>query len=56
MTSCNGRTIASPEHPNVAFPVTLTAKDAHGYTVTAFNGQTAISGLVGSRDDGDDLR
>ena len=41
-------TIASPEYQNVACPATLMAKDAKGYTVTGFNGQASLSGLVGS--------
>ena len=41
-------TIPSPESENVAFPVTLTAKDANGYTATPYNGSAALSGNVGS--------
>ena len=36
-------TIASPQYKNVAFPVTLTAKDANGYTVTGFGGTVSLS-------------
>jgi len=35
-------TVASPQQAGVAFPVTLTAQDAHGYTVDSFNGQAAL--------------
>jgi hypothetical protein len=41
-------TIASPEYQNIAFPVTLTSKDANGYTVTSFNGTAALSGMIGT--------
>ena len=40
-------TIPSPEYQNVAFPVTLTAKDANGYTATGFNGTVNLSGQTG---------
>ena len=36
-------TIASPQVQSVAFPVTLTAEDAHGYTVTSFSGTVSLS-------------
>ena len=41
-------TIPSPEYQNVAFPVTLTAKDANGYTATGFSGTANLTGLVGT--------
>ena len=40
-------TIASPEYQNVAFPVTLTATDANGYTVTGYNGAATLKGFSG---------
>jgi hypothetical protein len=39
-------TIPAPVSQNVAFPVTLTAKDANGYTVAGFNGSTTLTGWV----------
>jgi hypothetical protein len=41
-------TIASPEYENVPLPVTLTAKDANGYTATGFSGTANLTGLVGT--------
>ena len=41
-------TVASPQSENVAFPVTVTAKDANGYTATVYNGTATLSGNVGS--------
>ncbi len=38
--------IVSPQSENIAFPVTLTAKDANGYTATGFNGSTALTGWM----------
>ncbi len=40
-------TISSPQ-PQNPFGVTVTAKDASGFTVTGYNGTATISGLVGS--------
>jgi autotransporter-associated beta strand protein len=36
--------IASPQHPNEPFPVTITAQDANTNTVTTFSGAVTISG------------
>ena len=41
-------TIASPQYKNVAFPVTMTAKDANGYTVTGYSGTANLTGEVGT--------
>jgi uncharacterized repeat protein (TIGR01451 family) len=41
-------TIASPEYENVPFPVTVTAKDANGYTATGYSGTANLTGLVGT--------
>ena len=58
IASFQSSTIASPQYKNVAFPVTLTAKDANGYTVTGFNGTATLSGLsgIGGYHLGQDLR
>ena len=48
VASFQSSTIASPQSQNVAFPVTLTAKDANGYTATGYNGTATLSGAVGS--------
>ena len=56
LASLQWSTIASPENQNVPFPVTLTAKDANGYTVSSFNGSANLSGLVGSATTGSILR
>ena len=47
LASFQWSTIASPEYQGASFPVTLTAKDANGYTVTDFDGNTALTGWVG---------
>ena len=41
-------TIVSPQYEDVPFAATLTAKDAHGYTITDYNGTVNLSGLVGT--------
>ena len=42
-------TIASPQTANVSFPLTLTAKDANGYTITDYEGTVNLNGwAVGS--------
>jgi methionine-rich copper-binding protein CopC len=48
LASFQWSTIAATKFQSVPFPVTLTAKDAHGYTVTGFNGTATLSGAVGS--------
>ena len=48
MASLQWSTVASPEYQNNPFPVTLTAKDANGYTATGFNGPATLSGSVGT--------
>ena len=48
MASFQWSTIASPQSANFAFPVTLTAKDANGYTATGYSGAVTLSGQVGS--------
>jgi len=40
-------TISSPQYENLPFEVTLTALDAHGFTVTSFNDTVNLSGWVG---------
>ncbi len=40
-------TIPSPQYANVAFPVTVAAKDAFGSTVSNFSGTVALSAVVG---------
>ena len=37
-------TIDSPQADGISFPVTLTAKDANGYTVDDFNGSASLTG------------
>ena len=39
-------TIASTEYQDAAFPMTLTAVDANGYTVTNFSGTVNLSGMA----------
>ncbi|MCC6126418.1 MAG: hypothetical protein IT426_15780, partial [Pirellulales bacterium] len=41
-------TIASPQYKDLPFSTTLTAVDAHGFTVTDFNGTVGLSGWVGT--------
>ncbi len=40
-------TIASPEYKDMPFTTALTAVDAHGFTVTSYNGSMTLSGLMG---------
>ncbi len=48
MASFQWSTITSPKSENVAFPVTITAEDANGYTATSYTGSAALSGAVGT--------
>ena len=49
LASFASSTIASPQTANVAFPLTLTAKDANGYTITDYEGTVNLNGwAVGS--------
>ena len=48
MASFQWSTIASPQSESVAFPVTVTAKDANGYAATSFNGPVTLSGRAGA--------
>ena len=41
-------TIASPQAQGTPLPATLTAKDAHGFTVTDFSGAVTLSGFTGT--------
>jgi uncharacterized protein YdeI (BOF family) len=43
-------TIASPQVQNAPFGVTLTAKDAYGYTVTSFAGTANLAGYAAAAD------
>ncbi|MGO9115920.1 MAG: dockerin type I domain-containing protein [Thermoguttaceae bacterium] len=46
LASFQWSTIASPQTQGTPFPVTLTAKDANGFTVSDFTGAVTLSGLV----------
>ncbi|MCE5268513.1 MAG: M36 family metallopeptidase [Planctomycetaceae bacterium] len=47
LASFQWNTVAGAKYQNIAFPVTLTGKDANGYTTTSFNGTANLSGRVG---------
>ena len=46
VASFQASTLAATQYQDAAFPVTLTAKDANGYTVTNFSGTANVSGMA----------